>query len=138
MVLRVRGLLTEALTFSLALQTLDPDAQKLERRLKALVGRGRSRGAAPARTADSLGRVAERLLAADVADDDWQVLHRELLQAACAMAGQEPLLMASAVDSAAQGRLLTASPLATARSFRAEEPRGEAAAGSRPREAHRG
>ena len=105
-VTRVRGLLAEALTFSLALQTLDPEAQKLERRLKALVG-ARSRGAAPVRSADSLERVAERLLAADVADDDWQVLHRELLQAACAIAGQEPLLMASAGDSATRGRLLT-------------------------------
>ncbi len=37
---RVRGLLTEALTFSCALQTLDPEAQKLEKRLKTLVDGG--------------------------------------------------------------------------------------------------
>ncbi len=114
-VMRVRGLLTEALTFSLALQTLDPEAQKLESRLKALVGGVRSGSAAPARTADSLDRVAERLLAADVPDDDWQVLHRELLQAACAIGGREPLLMGNAVQSATRGRLLTTSPPKTAR-----------------------
>ena len=97
-VTRVRGLLAEALTFSLALQTLDAEAQKLEKRLKALVVGGPRRGA-PVRSTDSLDRIAQRLLGADIPEEDWQVLHRELLQAACAREGQEPLLMGSVAHS---------------------------------------
>ena len=97
-VTRVKGLLAEALTFSLALQTLDAESQRLEKRLKALLGNGLTRRES-VRSTDSLERVAERLLAADIPEDDWQVLHRELLQAECARDGQEPLLMGSAVHA---------------------------------------
>lgn len=90
-VMRLRALLSEALTFSAALQTLDPEAQKIEKRLKALADAAGSSGG-PRRATDSLERVVEGLLHADVPGDDWQVLHRELLQAACAMNGKEPLL----------------------------------------------
>lgn len=98
-VTRARGLLAEALTCSLALQTLDPEAQKLERRVKTLVGAGRAPAESRVRSKDSLERVAEALLRADVGREDFEVLHRELLQAACAMAGQEPLLMSSATSA---------------------------------------
>jgi hypothetical protein len=93
-VTRVRGLLAEALTFSRALQTLDSEAQKLEKSLKTLLDDGRFRGK-PVRTTDSVERVAQRLLEADIPEDDWQVLHRELLQAAHAREGKEPLLISS-------------------------------------------
>jgi hypothetical protein len=93
-VTRVRGLLAEALTFSLAFQTLDSEAQKLEKRLKGLVEGGRREGAS-VRSADSLERIAERLLNADIPEEDWQVLHRELLQVAYAREGRAPLLMQS-------------------------------------------
>jgi hypothetical protein len=57
-------------------------AGRLERR------RFPSAGCAPA-PADSLERLAETLLVAEVPADDWQVLHRELLQAAYAFARAE-------------------------------------------------
>ncbi len=91
---RVRGLLAEALTFSLALQTLDPEAQKLEKRLKDLVHGGRARADAPVRqtrAADSFEGLKQQLLAADVPWDDWQVLYREMLQVARAHELKEPL-----------------------------------------------
>lgn len=92
-VTRVHGLLAEALTFSLALQTLDAEAQRLEKRLKAVLEGGRKGGTV--RSADSLERIAQGLLAADIPEGDWQVLHRELLQAAYAREGRAPLLMES-------------------------------------------
>lgn len=93
-VTRVRGLLAEALTFSLALQTLDSEAQRLEKRLKGVLGAGRREGGS-VRSADSLERIAQGLLGADIPEGDWQVLHRELLQAAYAREGRAPLLMES-------------------------------------------
>lgn len=98
-VTHVRGLLAEALTFSLALQTLDPAAQKLERRLKSLAHDGLSPGeppARPAREAESLETLTGELLKAeDVPWDDWQILYREMLQVSCAHSRKEPLLKRS-------------------------------------------
>ncbi len=112
---RARGLLTEAFTFSRALQTLDPESQKLEKRLKSLVNGRASGGATRLRSTDCLERVAGRLLAADIPEDDWQVLHRELLQAACALEGQEPLLMHSILHAKDAG---TPTPSASRRPSR--------------------
>ena len=131
---RVRGLLAEALTFSPALQTLDPEAQKLEKRLKALVDGGNP-DKPRLRSTDSLERVAEKLLTADVPEDDWQVLHRELLQAACAREGREPLLVESAghaQDAAAVTASASATPTPVHRAPRSR--RAEARQPGRPNE----
>ena len=107
-VTRVRGRLAEALTFSLALQTLDPAAQKLERRLKSLAHDGLLPGEPPARPAareaESLERLTGELLEAeDVPWDDWQILYREMLQVSCALSRREPLLKRSLHGARAGG-----------------------------------
>ena len=100
-VTRVRGILSEALTFSHALQTLEPAAQKIERRLGALVHPGRPRGQGPTRTTDSLDAIARQILAADVSWEDFQVLHREMLQAAQVLGRRKPLFRGSPLGTPA-------------------------------------
>jgi hypothetical protein len=94
-VTRGHGLVSEALSHSDALQTMDPNAQALEKRIHSLwdlfdrdpVG---NVGAAPLREAVFV--IAAALAEADVSFEDWQVLYRELLQVDREISGQPPLI----------------------------------------------
>jgi hypothetical protein len=94
-VARAHGLVSEALSHSEALQTMDPQAQALEKRIHSLwdlfdrdpVG---NVGAEPLRNAVS--RLALELGEAELAFEDWQILYRELLQLDREIEGKPPLI----------------------------------------------
>jgi hypothetical protein len=94
-VARAHGLVSEALSHSEALQTMDPQAQELEKRIHSLwdvfdrdpIG---NVGAEPLRRA--VERLAHDLSEAEVPFEDWQVLYRELLQLDRDLSGQPPLI----------------------------------------------
>lgn len=94
-VARAHGLVSEALSHSEALQTMDPKAQALEQRIHSLwevfdrdpvgnVGSQQLRGA--------LDRLAQDVSEADVPFEDWQVLYREMLQLDRDLLGLQPLI----------------------------------------------
>jgi hypothetical protein len=94
-VTRAHGLVSEALSHSEAMQTLDAQAQALERRIHSLwdlfdrdpignVGSDEMRAA--------VMKLARDLGEADVAFEDWQILYRELLQLDRDINGQPPLI----------------------------------------------
>jgi hypothetical protein len=82
-VARAHGIVSEALSHSDALQTMDPQAQALEKRIHSLwdlfdrdpIG---NVGAAPLR--EAVAALALELGESDLAFEDWQILYRELLQ----------------------------------------------------------
>ncbi len=94
-VARAHGLVSEALSHSPALQTMDPQAQELERRIHSLwdvfdrdpVG---NVGAPPLRAA--VERLARELSEAEVPFEDWQILYRELSQLDRELLGLPPLI----------------------------------------------
>jgi len=94
-VARAHGLVSEALSHSDALQTMDPQAQLLEKRIHSLwdlfdrdpVG---NVGAEPLRNAVS--QLALDLGESDLAFEDWQILYRELLQLDRDIEGKPPLI----------------------------------------------
>lgn len=94
-VTRAHGLVSEALSHSDALQTMDQQAQTLEKRIHSLwdlfdrdpVG---NVGAEPLRNA--VDALALELAQADLAFDDWQILYRELLQLDRELDGKPPLI----------------------------------------------
>lgn len=82
-VARAHGLVSEALSHSEALQTMDVQAQKLEQRLHSLwanfdrdpVGNLNS-----PHFLQAIMKIADDLTRTDVAFEDWQIIYRELLQ----------------------------------------------------------
>jgi hypothetical protein len=89
---RVHAVIAEAATETPALQCMSADAQKLEKRVKALPRHPRGE-----RTSDEdLERVAEELATTSLAYDDWQILYREMLQVLVERRGAAPLLRRSA------------------------------------------
>jgi hypothetical protein len=94
-VTRAHGLVSEALSHSEALQTMEPDAQAIEKRIHSLwelfdrdpIG---SVGAEP--LTDAVAVLARNLSESDVSFEDWQVLYRELLQLEREIRGLPPLI----------------------------------------------
>ena len=95
---RIHAVLAEGATESPALQCMSPEARRIEKRVKALV-RGPAREK-PGSTAieDAAGEFATTF----VPFEDWQILYRELLQAAVRRRGGAALLR-RAVASSARG-----------------------------------
>jgi hypothetical protein len=89
------ALIAESVVHTDGLQTVDPKAQALEKRIRSV---WKTYDTAPARLIDSgdLSRTLEQLageLAAVEADfDDWQVLYRQILQVGRAIRGQRQLM----------------------------------------------
>jgi hypothetical protein len=89
------GLIAEAVVHTDGLQTSDPKAQALERRLRPL---WRRHDADPAASATDetllreLGRITRDLKTLEVDWDDWQILYRQVLQLERAVHGEQPLL----------------------------------------------
>jgi len=112
------GLLQEALCFGEALQTMDPDAQALERRMNDLsheIERAPKTSAAASRSRAEIESVARALLAAEVPYDDWQILYRLALQLARAASGEEPLLASTRGSARQPSSLVKFSPRVTRR-----------------------
>lgn len=94
-VTRAHGLVSEALSHSPALQTLEPQAQAIEERIHSLwdyfdrdpIG---NVGAEPLR--EAVAELARELGEADIGYEDWQILYRELLQLDRDLSGLPPLI----------------------------------------------
>jgi hypothetical protein len=89
------GLIAESVVHTDGLQTTDPQAQALERRLKPLwkaYDRAPGERAGHAGLAGELDQIARELRTLQVDWDDWQVLYRQILQLGRAVAGQPQLL----------------------------------------------
>jgi hypothetical protein len=94
-VARAHGLVSEALSHSEALQTMDPQAQALEKRIHSLwelFDRDPIGNVASDAFDEAMGKLARDLSLADVAFEDWQILYRELLQLDRELAGRAPLI----------------------------------------------
>jgi hypothetical protein len=89
------GLIAEAVVLTDGLQTTDPTAQALERRLRPL---WRRHDADPAGSMHDetllreLDRATRDLKTLEVDWDDWQIVYRQVLQLARAVHGERPLL----------------------------------------------
>ncbi len=95
-VARAHGLLSEALTHSPALQTLDATAQQLELRVHSLWARYDRDPVGQRESPElqsALRQLAREVGAADLPFSDWQVLYRELLQLDRALHGQGQLIV---------------------------------------------
>jgi len=93
------GLIAESVVHTDGLQTTDPNAQALERRLRPL---WKAYDRAPAEhqgLAGELDRIARELRTLQVDWDDWQVLYRQILQLGRAIAGQPQLLEGGSRDA---------------------------------------
>lgn len=89
------GLIAESVVHTEGLQTTDPQAQALERRLRPLwkaYDRAPAERAGHPGLAGELDRIARELRTLQVDWDDWQVLYRQILQLGRAIAGQPQLL----------------------------------------------
>jgi hypothetical protein len=89
------GLIAESVVHTDGLQTTDPAAQALERRLRPLwkaYDRAPAERAGHQGLAGELDRIARELRTLQVDWDDWQVLYRQILQLGRAIAGQPQLL----------------------------------------------
>ncbi len=89
-VLLAHALIAERATELPALQTTDPEAQELERRIRECRARRRE-GTAPARSRD-LRALARELSLIDCPYDEWEILYRQVLQLHLALGGQPQLL----------------------------------------------
>ncbi|MCU1277029.1 MAG: hypothetical protein JWM53_575 [bacterium] len=92
---RAHGLVSEALSHSDALQTLDPSAQKLELRIHSLwelFDRDPIGNVGDEMLRNGVIRLAHDLGEAEVPFEDWQILYRELLQVDREISGQAPLI----------------------------------------------
>jgi hypothetical protein len=105
------ALIAESIVHTDGLQTTDPRALALERRLRPLWRRYDADPAASARDPTllrELERVTCDLKTLRVRWDDWQVLYRQVLQLARALHGEPPLLegpLPHAASSEASSRL---------------------------------
>lgn len=89
------GLLAEQLARGTGLQTFDPDAQALERELKAvwrIYDEAPRRHKASRILARRLQEISSKLATLPIEYDDWQVVYRQTAQVARAVAGQTQLL----------------------------------------------
>jgi hypothetical protein len=94
-VARAHGLVSEALTHSEALQTMDPIAQALERRIHslwALFDRDPIGNVGDETLRNGVVRLAHELGEAELPFDDWQIVYRELLQLDRELAGKAQLI----------------------------------------------
>ena len=94
-VARAHGLVSEALSHSEALQTMDPQAQAIEKRIHSLwdqFDRDPIGNVGSDAFGDAVAKLAHDLSTADVAFEDWQILYRELLQLDREVAGRAPLI----------------------------------------------
>ena len=94
-VTRAHGLVSEALSHSEALQTMDSQAQAIERRIHSLwnqFDRDPIGNVDDASFADAMATLARDLSEADVSFEDWQILYRELLQLDREIAGRPPMI----------------------------------------------
>jgi len=97
------GLVAESVVHTEGLQTLDPKAQALERRIRRV---WKTYDAAPARIVGSdenlvqtLQQISGELGRLEVDFDDWQVLYRQILQVGRAIHGQRQLMDLEATKS---------------------------------------
>ena len=104
---RAHALISEKATLGPGLQTVEPEAQKLERRVKdvwTIYARDRR---SHARSEVLLGRlddIAKELSKTFVPFDDWQVLYREILQVGRAIRGRPQLLGTERGESMSEER----------------------------------
>jgi hypothetical protein len=94
-VARAHGLVSEALSHSEALQTMDAQAQALEKRIHSVweqFDRDPIGNVGDEQLGLAIETLARDLAAADVTFEDWQILYRELLQLDRELTGREPLL----------------------------------------------
>jgi hypothetical protein len=94
-VARAHALVSEALSHSEALQTLDVNAQNFERRIHGLWGlfdRNPKRLAGSPELEEALDRLAAELSLSEIDFDDWQIVYRQLLQLDRAVHGRRQLL----------------------------------------------
>lgn len=93
---RIHAVLAESATESPALQCMSPEAQKIEKRVKALVrGPGHEKPGSAA-----IEEAAEELATTFLPFEDWQILYRELLQAAVRHRGGSALIRRTVASSA--------------------------------------
>ena len=95
LVIWAHGLVAEAVVHTEGLQTTDPKAQALERRLRPLWRSYDLDPARPARSGDlgrELDQITRDLRTLQVDWDDWQVLYRQILQLGRAARGERQLL----------------------------------------------
>lgn len=89
------GLIAECVAHSPGLQTVAPETQNLERKIRRIWKVLDDEPTAHAHSARLLGRtreLAEELGKVDVGFDDWQVVYRQILQLERALGGQAQLL----------------------------------------------
>jgi hypothetical protein len=101
------GLIAEAVVHTDGLQTMEPRALALERRLRPLWRRYDADPAASSRDQvllREIDRATRDLKTLQVGWDDWQVLYRQILQLARAVHGEHPLLEGDAPPQHAPGR----------------------------------
>ena len=94
-VARAHGLVSEALSHSDALQTMDAQAQAIEQRIHNLwdfFDRDPVENVNTQPMRDAVAAIARDLGEADVSYEDWQVLYRELLQLDREISGLPPLI----------------------------------------------
>jgi hypothetical protein len=111
-VARAHGLVSEALSHSEALQTLDLNAQELERRIHSLwdvFDRDPVGNVGSEAMIGALDRLAQDVAAAELPFEDWQILYRELLQLDRDLRGLPPLIDGSRTMHELHGRNVEAS-----------------------------
>jgi hypothetical protein len=93
-----QGLVAATVTHTAGLQTTDPKAQEVERRLRRLWNSYDAAGgqADTGALEKTLDQIASDLGELDVAFDDWQVLYRQILQVGRVIRGERQLLDAKA------------------------------------------
>ena len=88
-----QGLVTEALMWTDALQSADPKAQALEKKIRGIwrtIPGGLYRRASHA--GDNLAEIARELGTLEIEFEDWQILYRQALQLGRAIRGERQLL----------------------------------------------
>ena len=104
---RAHALISEKATLGPGLQTVESEAQKLERRVKdvwMVFARDRRSHARSDVLLGRLDEIAKELAETYVPFDDWQVLYREILQVARAIRGRPQLLGTERGESMSEER----------------------------------
>lgn len=119
-VLRAHSLIAERATELPALQTTDPEAQELERRIRR-AWTWRRDGPGPA-VSRELRMLARELSVLDCPYDEWEIVYREILQLHLAVGGQ-PQLLAGSLRAGKRRARAESSRLAALRRRAAREAR---------------
>lgn len=112
------GLVAESVVHTEGLQTVDPQAQALEKRIRRV---WKTYDTAPAQIVGSenlvqaLEQLSGELARLQVDFDDWQVLYRQILQVGRAIHGQRQLMDLEATKSQMQAQRGTGRPVGTAK-----------------------